>query len=605
MSTLPRFSILTKKLGNYVSSSSMWLKRIGIGIAIIVFLLGLSIATWELVTLDRIYPGVTVVGYDVGRIGRSEAASRLQQSFKKAEETPIVLNANDRAWAVNPRAIDLRFDATATAKRAYQVGRTGNLLKDTKTKWQTVIRGFSVRPVYTYNKAVLNQKVEEIMAALAVPAQSSHIEYVENQFVVTPSLEGIVVDKAKLVKDIHATFANLSSKPISIPVTVEKPALTADQAQQILPALSQYAQEPLTLSYEDKKLTLDMQSLLALIDYEKASMRGFFISEKKVSAYIDEFAKGVDRPPRDALFKFEEGRVVTFAASQDGIEVDRQVLAQTLTRVLMESGSLRVIDVPVKKSLAKVATEHVNDLGIKELLATGESNFSGSPADRIYNIALAASRITGVLIAPGQEFSFNNAIGDISAATGYKQALVILSGRTVLGDGGGVCQVSTTVFRAALSAGLPITTRTAHAFRVGYYEREAGSWSGPGFDATIYQPGVDFKFKNDTPSHILLQTRVDKASSKLYIDLYGTSDGRQAVVSKAKIHSTTPPPPESRIDDQNLPKGQVKQMEKAVPGAKTSFTRTVTRNGETIISETFHSNFRAWQAVFMVGTKEG
>ena len=202
-----------------------------------------------------------------------------------------------------------------------------------------------------------------------------------------------------------------------------------------------------------------------------------------------------------------------------------------------------------------------------------------------------------MLIPPGETFSFNKTVGDISAATGFKQAYVIKEGRTVLDDGGGVCQDSTTLFRAVLNAGLPVVSRTAHAYRVGYYEQGFP----PGLDATVFYPSVDFQFKNDTPAHILIQAHT--AGTTLYIELYGTSDNRVVNLTQPVITNKTPPPPELRQDDPTLPKGQVKQVDWAAAGATVIFKRTVTRNGEVIAQENWKSNYKPWQAVFLVGTQ--
>jgi vancomycin resistance protein YoaR len=200
-------------------------------------------------------------------------------------------------------------------------------------------------------------------------------------------------------------------------------------------------------------------------------------------------------------------------------------------------------------------------------------------------------------VPPGENFSFNKSVGDIDGASGYKPAYVIKSGRTVLDDGGGVCQVSTTIFRAVLNSGLPVVARTAHAYRVGYYEQGFS----PGLDATVFSPSVDFIFKNDTNSFVLIQAYRDGLT--LYVDLYGTSDGRVATVSKPVVTSVTPAPPDLRQDDPTLPKGTVKQVDFAAAGANVSFNRTVTRAGQTLISETFKSNFKPWQAIYLVGTQ--
>jgi len=205
------------------------------------------------------------------------------------------------------------------------------------------------------------------------------------------------------------------------------------------------------------------------------------------------------------------------------------------------------------------------------------------------------------LIAPAEVFSFNQALGEVSDKTGYKPAYVIKEKKTILDDGGGVCQVSTTLFRAALAAGLPIEERHAHAYRVSYYEQ--GGF-GPGLDATVYAPKIDLKIKNDTPAYILIQTKVDTKNAILTFELYGTSDGRKAIVGKPRVWDQVPPPPDLYQDDPTLPKGEVKQVDFAAWGARTAFDWKVERNGETLQNRTFYANFQPWQAIYLRGTRE-
>jgi vancomycin resistance protein YoaR len=196
-------------------------------------------------------------------------------------------------------------------------------------------------------------------------------------------------------------------------------------------------------------------------------------------------------------------------------------------------------------------------------------------------------------------FSFNETVGEISAITGYKQAFIIKEGQTILGDGGGVCQTSSTLFRAVLAAGLPILERTAHAYRVSYYEQNYPV----GFDATIFQPAPDFKFKNDTPRYVLIQMEFDEKKKYLAFSIYGTSDGRRAETSKPRIWDVVPPPPDLYIDDPTLLVGQIKQTEHAAKGAKVAFDWKVTRGEEVLVERTFYSSYRPWQAVYLRGTK--
>lgn len=327
-------------------------------------------------------------------------------------------------------------------------------------------------------------------------------------------------------------------------------------------------------------------------------------SKPDMDAVYEDLKEKIDIKPVDPLFNFENNRVISFRLGSDGRTVDEDtltevILAQSRSALLSEQPQVLTIAVPTRRVPSAVAEDKAKNMGIKEVVGEGTSRFIGSIENRIFNISLAATRLNGTIIKPGEVFSFNKAVGDISVFNGYRQAYVISGGKTVLGDGGGVCQVSTTLFRAALNAGLPIVERNPHAYRVSYYEAE----TGPGIDAAIYTPTLDLKFKNDTPNHLLIQTYIDLETQRLTFALYGTKDDRQVSVSKPVIASETPAPEPSYQDDPNLPKGEVKQVDFAASGANVYFTRTVTKDGETK-TDKFASNYRPWQAVYLRGTKE-
>ena len=331
-----------------------------------------------------------------------------------------------------------------------------------------------------------------------------------------------------------------------------------------------------------------------VLDFDKAQAEKIFAN----------IAQQTDLEPKDALFTFANGRVTAFHPSSTGRKLNRDKTLQQLD-VLVKNQEFQpknnlLLKVVVETVKPKISTEEANNLGIKELIGVGTSTFLHSIPNRVYNISLAASRLNGLLVPPGDTFSFNKNLGDISSFTGYKSAYVIQNGRTVLGDGGGVCQVSTTFFRAALNTGLPIVERWPHAYRVGYYEQD----QPPGLDASIFSPVNDFKFKNDTPSHILIQTVFDPSSYRLTVYFYGQKDNRVVLVSKPLITNQAPPPPDAYQDDPSLPKGEVKQVDFAAPGAKSTFFYEVKKDGKTIFNKTFVSNYRPWQAVYLRGTKE-
>jgi vancomycin resistance protein YoaR len=347
-------------------------------------------------------------------------------------------------------------------------------------------------------------------------------------------------------------------------------------------------------------ISLILQSYLGGV-YLPAS---YTYDQSKLLTLIKPISQTIEKKPVDALFKFENNRVTTFKPSESGQTMDIALLDKKITSGIphllsFEKTQTANINIPIKIVQPNITTEKVNNMGIKELIGTGHSLFYHSIQSRVYNISLAAGRLNGVLVAPNEVFSFDKALGDVSAFTGYQQAYVIQNGHTVLGDGGGVCQVSTTFFRALLNAGLPIVERHAHAYRVGYYEED----SPPGIDATIFVPSVDLKFRNDTGHYILIQSQIDLDNLALTFELYGTKDGRQVTMTTPVVTNQTPAPPTLYQDDPTLPKGELKQTDFAASGADVYFTRTVTQNGKVTIFDKFVSNYQPWQAVYLRGTQ--
>lgn len=327
------------------------------------------------------------------------------------------------------------------------------------------------------------------------------------------------------------------------------------------------------------------------VEYDKNSFDDF------VSLMKDKYAK----PAKNALFSFENGRVVNFRKEENGMRIEPEKFYQDAdVAVNTASPSQKNLQVVFASSVIQpeITLAKANQFGIEELIGEGTSDFSHSIPERIHNLTLATSKFNGVLIPKDAMLSFNEILGDVSSLTGYKPAYIIKSGRTVLGDGGGVCQVSTTVFRAALNTGLPIQERTAHAYRVGYYEND----SKPGFDATVFGPSVDLKIKNDTPAYILIQTSVNKENNTLSFKFYGKKDGRTSDISSIVLYDVQPPPPTLYQDDSTLRRGVIKQIDFPAWGGKAKFDYKVTRNGETIFQKQFFSSYRPWQAVYLVGT---
>ena len=422
--------------------------------------------------------------------------------------------------------------------------------------------------------------------------------------------DGVVINGidfgGKTQDEVRSYFAQQNKNVAQTTFTLTSPQITATlSAQDIGFGYDADLMAQQAMSVGRSADTLSNMSLIVQAYTQNVMLPpAYHFQQDKINKKIVLLKSAIDIQPVDPLFDFQNGHVTAFRLGTEGMIVDNDVLQASLLGKLQDvlrSGKPEALTmvIPTKSIPSAVAQDKANQLGIKEVVGEGTSLFEHSIDNRIYNISLAATRLNGTIIKPGEVFSFNKAVGDISVFSGYKQAYVIDNGKTVMGDGGGVCQVSTTLFRAALAAGLPIVERNPHAYRVGYYEQN----SGPGIDAAIYSPSVDLKFKNDTKNNLLIQSYVDLDTEKLTFDLYGTKDGRQVAIGNPVITSQTPAPPPVYQDDPTLPKGQVKQVDFAADGANVYFTRTVKKDGKVVIADKFVSNYKPWQAIYMRGTQ--
>jgi len=455
---------------------------------------------------------------------------------------------------------------------------------------------YDARAALTLDENRLTERIASISAQIDIPAREPEVSIKSGKVEVSLGENGQEVDERVLMQKIRQALSEMGNAPVTVPVRQLLPKISADQAEQLRIRAEKLAGKSVTVKNDGDSWKIEPEQIITWLEAD-----GW--KRLEIERWVAILAQGIDRLPQNAHFRYVDGRVEEFAPAKNGVIVKQGELISLLVSYLvsLEQDGQKEIVVEISTLTAEPAikTASVNTLGIKELIGRGQSNFAGSIANRVFNIKKAAANMNGVLVAPGETFSFNKYVGDISAAGGYKQAYIIKEGRTILGDGGGVCQVSTTLFRAILNAGLPIEERTAHAYRVHYYEED----SQPGFDATIFTPGVDLKFKNDTPAYILIQTAVDEAQTKLVFELYGTGDGRKVEISKARVWDVTPPPPALYQDDPTLAKGVVRQVDFSAWGAKVAFDWKVTRRTEVLQERTFYSNYRPWQAIYLRGTR--
>jgi vancomycin resistance protein YoaR len=592
------------KIGKVIKKLYLHSKRKVLPILLSLLVIPAILLTYFLLFAGRIYPGVTVSGVNIGGLSKINAEILLRDTIKKPDN--IVFSGDDIAnikngFVIPSDSINLTYNYKGTVDKAYAIDRSPYFIENIYLELLTVVRLVSGHETnlpmsYLLDKEKLLKYLEDLSSEIYNDPIYPSIKVINGQIIVEKGRSGRELDTNVVLSIVLDNISWAKSNEVKIVTKNIDVELSPEMAQIVYERAQKLYSRKLIFKFEDQEFTYQKAVIVKFIK------PGGGVNIDEILKTIDNITKEVERESQNPVFKFEDGVVKEFLPAKDGITVQKDNFGLLFTESIskLEDGELSEItaEIPVTKSPPPNKTEDVNNLGIKELLGNGISYFRGSIPSRVHNVGLAASKFNGILIAPGETLSFNKILGDVSKFTGFEQAYIIQDGKTILGDGGGVCQVSTTLFRAVLDAGLPVLERRAHAYRVSYYEQ----YSPPGIDATVFYPTTDFKFKNDTATHILIQTKFDPKALKLTFDLYGTSDGRVAEITKPIVSRPIPPPDDLYTDDPTLPTGQVKQIDWKAWGAKVSFDYKVTRGEETLFEKTFVSNYQPWQAKFLRGT---
>lgn len=586
----------------------------------------------ELALANKIYPGVTAGGVNLSGQTREQAAANLIKATESATKSNLTLRVNEEEEALNLTDLSFNLDYQKTLDQALRVGRDSNYLVAVKNRLQTLILGSNLPAEFSINEEALKENVSSFAARVDQNPVDAGVSISGSTVTVTPSKIGAKLDQEAVLAQIKAQLTYLQPKALNLSLSTAYPQVYEADAQKAKVEAEAAISAPIKLTWRGQSWTTSIDKIASFLSFTQqesvtslASVEvgsevikigpvkllaagedltgnpdlKLSLDKEKLNTHLNTVAASIDQVAVDARFQYVGGKIQGFAAEREGREVDREVLAGKILETLAKTDA-REVEVPVKVTQPRVTLAELNNLGIKELLGRGVSKYAGSSAERILNLSLGAARINGTLVAPGQTFSMYQTVGDISIESGYAVGLIIANGRTVPGVGGGICQVSTTLFRSVLNAGLPILERNPHAYRVGYYEQNAAA----GLDASVYFPYSDFRFRNDTGNYVLLQTINDRANSTLIFEIYGTSDGRQVSVTSPSVTNIIPAPAPLYQDDPTLAKGTVKQVDFAANGATAVFSRTVTRDGQLLYKDTFYTKYRPWQAIFLVGTKE-
>jgi vancomycin resistance protein YoaR len=540
---------------------------------------------------NKILPNTFINGIQIGGLTEDEALDKVK--ILAPINKTIVLSTNQKDYVFNSNYFKFDYDMEETIRDAYLLGREGNFFNKLKDKFLSVTTNRNIEFVYEYDNSLIDVEISRIVGEEKISGNEASFVYKSGYLDILPEKTGISVDYPKLIAQLQDKINGNQDIYVKIPFKKRSPEITSKDLLSIQNDISKKFLSSFRLNFFEKNRTLYSNEVFSLIKIRKNKDGLYYdLNEELLKKLTFEIREIVDNKPRARVTKFENDKVLEFNINQEGSVLDEARFRKDFRSKLFAGE--RSLDLPSIKIGSNFSKE---SYGITNLLGVGRSKFVGSITSRVHNLNLAAEKINGTLVAPGEEFSFLNTVGPISSTTGFQTAYVISQGRTVLGEGGGVCQTSTTLFRAILNSGLPITARYPHAYRVGYYEQDAK----PGFDASVYFPSLDLKFKNDTDRYVLIQAEVDKKNYEMVFYLFGTKDGRQVSITDPQLFGYIPTPAPEYVEDSSLKPGQVKQIDFPASGITSTFERTVTKNGEELYKDSFRSTYSPWKAIYLKG----
>ena len=578
---------------------------------VLLFLLTVAALTgvYQFAYAGRIIPGVRVAGVDLSGLRPEEAATRLGQVLSYPSTGRIVFRDGDRAWVATPAELGMVFDVGASVQSAYAVGRRTGLFGNLSGQIQSWRNGVDVPPVVIVDQRVAYAYLQNIAAQVNLPVIEADLHLNGMEVVYSPGQIGRSVE-------LEATLANLSVQMQAFR-DGEVPLVVREQAPHVMDASAQaemlrgIMSTPLTLTLPDTQpgdpgpWTVDIPTLAGMINIGRVpdgegEKLEILVNPESLTSLLSSIAQQTDKTPANAQFVFNDTtrQLDLIGNATIGRSLDLSAtLSSIQTNLPLGQHEIPLTMVYTQPAVPDDAT--AASLGITELVQEEISYFRGSGQPRMQNIKAAAAKFHGLLVAPGEVFSMAQALGDVSLENGFTEAMIIYNGRTIKGVGGGVCQVSTTLFRAAFFAGFPILERTPHAYRVSYYEQTVSGRDETlaGLDATVYFPLVDLKFTNDTPYWLLMETYVNTSAQRITWKFYSTKDGRTVDWTTTGPVNIVPAPEALFQENPDLSPNEIKQVDWAADGADVSVTRVVTRDGSVISNDVFRTHYLPWQAI--------
>jgi len=557
------------------------------------------VAVVSLVVIGFVFAGsagtlatdTSIAGVDVGGMTPAHARRLLERRAASLQNVPVTFTAEGKTYSIRPRELGVHVDWRGAVADAQRNGSGFGPIRGYRRLGLQLFPTDVAPPVESYDAAVsyelrvLAGKIDHAHREAALVRRGLHVS-------IHPGTTGLVLDREATRPVLVQALAGFDRAPVPLPVRRDPPAVTVARLIPLQRLAARVVSAPVTLQLGATRWRVPRWRLATLLQLPQGGETRLQIAGPAADTYFSKLHRSVDHDPQDASWRPVPGGSVQLVAAQPGVILNAERSAAALLAAA-ERPSNRVAQLVVDDAPPKLTTAAAAKMSITGTVGSYETIYGGDP-NRIHNVQLVAHLIDDKLIAPGETFSFNKTTGDRSAAKGFLEAPVIINGEVQTGLGGGVCQVSTTVFNAAFVAGLPITARTNHALYISHYPL--------GRDATVDYPDVDLKFVNDTGHWLLLRTWV--SSDSLTVALYGTPQHRR-VDSVTQPLRVVSPPPVVKTDDPTLEVGQTIVTDPGLPAEATSVERKVySASGELLSDQTWASSYRAVPKQITVGTKK-
>jgi vancomycin resistance protein YoaR len=583
-----------------------------LGIFTFLFLILLSISVIQLINNKKIFSGVYINDTHVGGKTPSEAAILLTQTYQFSDSGLLTLKYLDEIIMVPPDQIGVSLDAVSSSINAYLFGRSFPI-----SKWlihQTLIFSPHIKlsPVIIFDKQIASEFLNQLAYEWDQPLMEASLAISGTQVTAIPGQIGRTLDVESSINNIQAQLLKPSPSTINLTVKEDTPVLS--DAQKFVQLAQEVLDQPFSINlsgdgFPSQNWTINPSDLAAILIFKISDNKDREILPQIIRGNLNDLlvsiSDQVNLVPENPRFIFNDDtlEIELHSMGIKGRILNIEQSGNAIQNALAQGAHSATLSFDYQQPEVSDETTAGN-LNISELIHMESSYFFGSDQARIQNIETAAKQFHGLLITPGETFSMATAMDDISLDNGYSEALIIFNGKTIEGIGGGVCQVSTTLFRAAFFSGFPITERHPHAYRVSYYEKTSGNNRNSNFaglDATVYIPLIDLKFTNDTPNWLLMETYISKPDYRLTWKFYSTYDDRLTNWTTTGPSNVIEPKEPLYLLNEDLSTGEIKQVDWEAQGADVTVSRSVTKNNELLFQDIFFTRYQPWRSIYEYG----